>query len=820
MSRFSAITKRLLREQQVSQYVPLTHVCSPHVVQTQAGQLLSVIELHGHSFDLQSNQVLNQLQRSWHQALLQCCDDVTLMVRLQRQPMHLSLTDSFDNKAATEIDAHYRRSFDDTPLFENRWYLYVIHNGFSPRPKRGIKEWLKMACWQAVVPEHRRCRLAAMQSLDHVVKQFMFSLKDYRPKLLSATDQTSEGPSILSNVSHVLNGGTNSVVFDSDYYPLIANKEMPQCVRDQHVGQYCCHHRISFGQAIQFGEGSAPIRFAAMLSIKQYPHASASVMLDRLLRMPFEYTSSHWFIPIGHSKADTRIKRQANRLKQVDDAAVSQQYQLDVLRDRHSSGVVRMGLHQNSVMVLADGNEQLDDNVRNMIDAYQKAGFVAVREGIGQQAAYWSQVPGNQQLLNRLSLISSMNFTDFCSLHNYPCATYVQNHLSKPVMLTKTLANTPVWFHCHAKGPADNPASGHTMAIGGNGCGKTVLLCFLDAQLSRFKGHHYCFDRDRGMEIYWRASGGEYLVLSPDSLSSLHLNPFQLNDSPQTRAFCLQWMQSLVLTQVESAVPAKVTEQIRQCVDYAFDVLEKPYRTLRNAIALLPMDFSHWPQLRRWVSGQSPHGDGEYAYLFDHDNDHLKLSSRMGFDFSYFMDQSHSDALMPIVLYLMYRIQSSLQGQLVTVIIDEAWQLLRQAGWQDVLSQWLPTLRKKNAHVIMATQSPHTVATSPIRHCILDNCATQLYFANPQAKCSEYCDAMGLSDTEWQAVRDNDPSARVLLYKQGKQSQLLNFDLSALGAWLSVMSASTSSLALMDDIVEKHGAEPALWLPVFMRACS
>ena len=49
------------------------------------------------------------------------------------------------------------------------------------------------------------------------------------------------------------------------------------------------------------------------------------------------------------------------------------------------------------------------------------------------------------------------------------------------------------------------------------------------------------------------------------------------------------------------------------------------------------------------------------------------------------------------------------------------------------IHQWLLTLRKQNAAVILATQSPAQLAQLPFRHTILDSCPTKIYLPNPDA---------------------------------------------------------------------------------------
>lgn len=149
-----------------------------------------------------------------------------------------------------------------------------------------------------------------------------------------------------------------------------------------------------------------------------------------------------------------------------------------------------------SKLALADSKAKLETQIANTIKCYMDAGFVAIKETLGQEPAFWAQIPGNIKYIARSSLITSKNYVDFCPLHNYRTGYRDQNHLGSAVTLIETLSRTPLFLNLHAKGPKDNPSPGHTTLIGGNGSGKTVMMCFLDAQLNRYGGRTFAFDRN------------------------------------------------------------------------------------------------------------------------------------------------------------------------------------------------------------------------------------------------------------------------------------------------------------------------------------
>ncbi|MBU1558587.1 MAG: VirB4 family type IV secretion/conjugal transfer ATPase, partial [Gammaproteobacteria bacterium] len=238
-------------------------------------------------------------------------------------------------------------------------------------------------------------------------------------------------------------------------------------------------------------------------------------------------------------------------------------------------------------------------------------------------------------------------------------------------------------------------------------------------------------------------------------------------------------------------------------------------RTLTNVSKLLPISFPRWSALRRWLRGNENHPEGEYAYLFDNDHDALEMHTKMGFDMTHFLDNESSTVLVALTMYLFHRLKQSLDGRLVTVLLDEGWQYLDNAYWQQALKKMLPTFRKLNCHLVLATQSPASVVDSSISHVILDNCATQIYFANPQAKEKHYIDGFNLTDSEFLTIKENEANSRLFLVKQEHDSVLCTLDLSHMSDELAVLSSNKKTIRLLDQIREESVLPVKEWLPIF-----
>ena len=333
--------------------------------------------------------------------------------------------------------------------------------------------------------------------------------------------------------------------------------------------------------------------------------------------------------------------------------------------------------------------------------------------------------------------------------------------------------------------------------------------------MSRYGGRSFFFDRDRGMEIYIRATGGLYSIISSDYPDEASFNPFWLDDTPKNRSFLKKWMGQLVIKDDEAELSADIESMISACVDYAYDSLDKAYRSLSTVTKLLSIDFPRWDRLKKWLNSDGTNNSGEYAYLFDNECDSLDLSiAKMGFDFTELMSQPRS-VLTAVCMYLVHRINESLDGKPVSIYFDEGWQILDNAYWKRQLKQDLPTLRKNNAHIILATQSPESVVNSSLSAQFLDNCATNIFFCNAKANFEKHYQHFNVSVSEFDFIKNTPRERRLFLYKQSEESAICKLQLTDMDDELAIYSANKSTIRLLDQVREEVGNDPAIWLPIF-----
>jgi type IV secretion system protein VirB4 len=95
---------------------------------------------------------------------------------------------------------------------------------------------------------------------------------------------------------------------------------------------------------------------------------------------------------------------------------------------------------------------------------------------------------------------------------------------------------------------------------------------------------------------------------------------------------------------------------------------------------------------------------------------------------------------------------------------------------------------------------------------------TKIFLANPEAVREEYVDGFGLSQAEFEIVRSlGTQGGRRFMVKQGHASAICELDLSGMDEFITVLSATTDNIALLDDLREQHGNDPYQWLPALLR---
>jgi type IV secretion system protein VirB4 len=768
------------REKAAGFHLPYARHVDESTIETHDGLLLQTISLRGLLFETTDTSELNY-RKALRDAMLQTIGSsrFALYHHVLRKRVDVGLDAAFPDPFSQRLDERWRRRLETKQLYVNELCLTLIRRPLQGR--LGVADRLRS--WFGNMSASGEATTAAeLRQLNAAREALTASLGSYAPRLLTVYD-TPQG--LCSEPLEFL-----SSLYNCEVRPVL----LPQ----QDLGDYIPYRRLSFGQnVLELGpSGHTPRSFTGIVSIKDYAAQSAPGMFDDLLRLPFEMTVSQSFAFVDRQMALSRMNLAMRRMRSAEDEAISLRAELGQAKDEVAAGRAGFGEHHMTVALHGASLDEVDQGIAEVSASLADLGIVAVREEIALEPAYWAQFPANFKYIARRGLVSTTNFSGLASGHNFACGSADGNHWGQAVTLLETTAAGPYFFNFH------HGDLGNFTVIGPSGSGKTVILNFLLAQARKFDPKIIFFDKDRGAELFIRALGGRYDRLHPDVSSGL--NPLQLNDSPESRQFLIDWLSLLA-----GGVDVEENAQIKDAIDANFGQPIE-HRRLRHLIELFrgntrPTSHDLWSRLKPWW------GDGARAWLFDNPHDLTDLTNKtIGFDLTAILDDPI--ARTPTMMYLFHRVEERLDGSPAIIVVDEGWKALDDEVFVRRIKDWEKTIRKRNGIIGFATQSARDALDSKISSAIIEQAATQLFMVNPKANADDYMTGFGLTTHELDLVRTLPDSAHCFLIKHGGESVVVRLDLSHERDLLTILSGRERTVRLLDTLRSDVGDSPEHWM--------
>jgi type IV secretion system protein VirB4 len=313
---------------------------------------------------------------------------------------------------------------------------------------------------------------------------------------------------------------------------------------------------------------------------------------------------------------------------------------------------------------------------------------------------------------------------------------------SPPLLYAATTGATPFRFNLHVSD------LGHTLVVGPSGAGKSTALGLLAAQWFRYPGAQvFAFDRGYSIWMLTEAAGGEFYDLAGPR-SELSFCPLRDIDNEADAAWAVGWIE--VLCELNGL---RFAPKHRNAVSEAVMQLRlSPTRTLTELSANV-QDIEIREALQHFTVM------GPLGTLLDADDDSLGDGRMLAFETENLL-QLDDKAVIPVLLYLFRRIEQRLDGSPSLILLDEAWSYLRHDLFRDRLRDWMKTMRRKNAVVVLATQQISDVANSQIADVVLENCPTKILLPNAEAKnpgSRDFYSRVGLNERELEILQVSIP---------------------------------------------------------------
>ncbi len=533
------------------------------------------------------------------------------------------------------------------------------------------------------------------------------------------------------------------------------------------------------------------------VAIHGYPHASHAGQGDVLNALPCAFRWSHRVLPLGTAEAARQIRRhQLQWFKKRKGAAAWVQEMVGGPRAaapraedelwldqdarrlaqdaalaaaENASGAVRFCLFTQVAIVMDPDPARADMVAGALLKALHDAGFPARIETVNALEAYLGSLPGHGYPNLRRPLLSTRNIADLLPLTSVwpglatnPSPFFAPK--SPPLCWAATDGSTPFRVNLH------DSDVGHTLVLGKTGAGKSVLLALLAAQFRRYPGAQvFAFDVGYSLWALAQAAGARHYDLAAGRVDVLAFQPLARIDAPAERAWAADWVETVVGLQ-----GVAVTPPLRARIDRALELVARnapPHRTLIELTVQL-QDETLAAALRPYTVA------GNYGQLLDASTDDLADGRFQVFELKHLLALDDRIAL-PVLLYLFRRLEQRLDGSPTLLVIDEAWMALMHSLFGARVNQWLLQLRKQNAAVVLATQSPAQLTELAHRHTIVDSCVTKIYLPNPDAatpaQAPLYRD-LGLNDREIALIARATPK-RHYYFKSPRGSRLFELGL-------------------------------------------
>ncbi len=804
--RTANTARRLRHEMTLAARIPYTAQVAEHLVRTTAGHYVQVLRLGGASFECADDDDIN----AWHERLNVlyrniASPNVAVWSHIIRRREHTYPGGEFSIPFASDLNAHYRKRIAGERLMVNELYVSLVY-----RPTSGAATGLAARLLSRTSAEGSQLEFAeALDACEKLRQTVEAALDHYEPEALGIYER---GGHRYSRILEFL-----ACLIDAERRPV----PLPRAPLPEVLGT----SRPSFGLETLEYRSATQTRLGALIGIKEYATPTVPGLFNAVLSAPFPLVLTQSFTFLKKSASQALLTRQYAQLHNAGDFAVSQAEELKDALDAVTAGEWVMGEHHLTLQVLTDATDEVSDAARSASlralndrvalarDMLADAHLVVAREDLALEESFWAQLPGCFSRRARKAPITSRNFAAMSPFHNFPAGRASGNHWGEATTVLVTSAGSPYHYGLHASDPDDPDGGsrkdiGHTLVCGPTGSGKTVLVGFLTAMLTKQGATQIVLDKDRGLEILVRALGGEYLPLKHGIPTGF--NPLQLPDTLSNRAFWKSWLYAL-------ARPRSVREEadLNQALHGTL-ALERAERRLSRFVEFLDATDPEgvYARLRPWceVTG------GDEAWVFDNPEDtvvpRMGQAAIFGFDGTDFLSNERTRP--PVSLYLFHLVRQLLDGRRLVFWCDEFARWLSDAAFAEMGKDSLKTWRKLEGVFCAATQSASDALDSPIARTIVEQTPTKILFPNSDATRQDYIDGLGLSEREFRLIKEQIvPGSRMFLIKRGRHSVVCQLDLKGFDAELAVISGRATTVEWLQHLMTELGPRPEHWLSTF-----
>jgi type IV secretion system protein TrbE len=530
--------------------------------------------------------------------------------------------------------------------------------------------------------------------------------------------------------------------------------------------------------------------YGRVLTLKELPGETRPLLLNGLLDVPANFHVVTEWHPVDNAKSRKEIasRRRHNHNSKTSFVSNLQDQQNtgpkdELVDDSKAAAVAELGAGLTalgmegkhfgeftlSVVVYDEDRLKVEHAVAEFQKLFTQHDGLLYEERYNLLNAFFATIPGNRQFNLRKQWALNSNYADLSFLFTLDSGSNWNPQLDKEYLaILETMHGTPYYLNLH------NGDVAHGFITGATGAGKSFLTSFLLQSAQKYHPLTIILDLGASYEMLTRTFGGTYLNVGLKT-PGFSINPFALQPNDENLNFLYLFLRVLL----ESGGRYELTIADEKAL---YTALERVYklpaeiRTLTNFASILgPLG----ERLHRWTQA------GQFGYLFDNVEDTLTFSRFQTFNFDGW--DKYPDVLEPMLFYVLQRASTEIEKPenaaiFKLFVIDEGWIFFKKPIIRDWIMRAEKTWRKKNAAMILATQSMMELANSGLLELVNESCPTRIFLANPGIDRKLYAETFQLNDTELELLESLVPK-RNLLFKQPRYAKKLRLEVDALSYW-------------------------------------